>query len=388
MNHQHISADWVYYDGQLYANWCLKFNPEGILTQIGPTTLGDNLDSFHFSGVVCPGFVNAHCHLELSYLKGKIERHTGMVPFLKAVGELRNSVDLAARIDSISLQILELIESGTEAVVDICNSTDSLAIKEKYSLATYNLFEIFGLNPVIAKSRIELAKEWQQQWPTPSGIVPHAPYSLLPETMAEIAKIALAVNGIISIHSLESQAEIDFFQRRGDFLPFFESIGVQYQPIYSHPLDFVFQYFNSQHQLLYVHLTDATESDIERIRHHTPNFGLVLCLRANEYIQNKRPSASIFDWKNDTILVGTDSLASNDDLKLFNELKALQDWNPGLTLQQMLKIAVDNPRRFLSDMLKMSNFKVGTRPFVTGISDINPHNLRLTHSSQAICLQS
>jgi aminodeoxyfutalosine deaminase len=388
MIHPHISADWVYFQGQLHAKWSLSFSPTGLLTGIGPTDHFVSKDAFHFAGVVCPGFVNAHCHLELSHLQGRIARHTGMVPFLKAVSELRNTVEQADRLHAIRSQISELSESGTEVVIDICNSAESLPIKSESNVSMLNLFEIFGLNQESAESRIAQAQQWQQKWSMPSAIVPHAPYSLRPETMAEIAQIATSTNRLLSIHCLESQAEVDLFKGTGDFLSFFASIGVDYLPHHSHPLDLLFEHFSTDHQVLYVHLTAATPEDIQRIRFHTPTHGLVLCLRANEYIQNTAPDVHIFDWQHDTILVGTDSLASNDDLSIIEELKAIQQWNSALTIKELLQIAVDNPRKLLSYALKMTNFIIGTRPFVTGITDIDSHRLKLTPDTRAICLQS
>jgi len=100
----------------------------------------------YYSGILCPGFVNTHCHLELSYLKDRIPEHTGLPNFLKQIALLRNSDEefqlLAARQADHFMW-----KSGIVAVGDTSNNSLPLEVKEKSKLYYHTFIECFGFLP-------------------------------------------------------------------------------------------------------------------------------------------------------------------------------------------------------------------------------------------------
>jgi cytosine/adenosine deaminase-related metal-dependent hydrolase len=120
-------------------------------------TPGDNLKElgsmeFH-NGVIVPGFVNAHCHLELSHLKGRICQSKGIAEFVSQVRSTRKSEkhEIALAIKQ-AIRVLE--SNGTVAVADICNTADTIVEKQKSEILFHNFIELFGLNPNDTQERI------------------------------------------------------------------------------------------------------------------------------------------------------------------------------------------------------------------------------------------
>ena len=102
-------------------------------------------------GIICPGFINAHCHLELSYLKGKISEHTGLVGFISEFLKKRNDDDMNVR-ESIEAAEKEMMNEGIVGVGDISNTMVSFEQKSKNHLHYHTFVECFGVQPVRGSS--------------------------------------------------------------------------------------------------------------------------------------------------------------------------------------------------------------------------------------------
>jgi cytosine/adenosine deaminase-related metal-dependent hydrolase len=145
---------------------------EGI---VGLEDAGDDIQSFE--GVLCPGLINAHCHLELSHMKGMIPPETGLGEFVKQIVSLRN-IDPELVQAAIAASEAEMLANGIVAVGDISNTTDTLAQKTKNNLGYYNFVEIYDLDPSLAAEKMNAGLAVQKAF-TDSGLVasliPHAP---------------------------------------------------------------------------------------------------------------------------------------------------------------------------------------------------------------------
>jgi aminodeoxyfutalosine deaminase len=137
-------------------------------------------DVKYFDGIICPGFVNAHCHIELSHLKNKIPQHTGLVDFILAILKLRTANEEIKQ-EAMRLAVEELYNSGTAAVGDICNTADSIFLKKDSKLHWHNFIEVSGFAEEIAEMRFENGKNVYQQFNNltiNNSLTPHAPYSV------------------------------------------------------------------------------------------------------------------------------------------------------------------------------------------------------------------
>ena len=92
MRYRKFKADHLF-DGKdiLTGDKVLVTDEKGIVeTVIEAIDAGGDIEIF--KGLLSPGFVNCHCHLELSHMKDVIENGTGLVDFLLKVVSKRSSV--------------------------------------------------------------------------------------------------------------------------------------------------------------------------------------------------------------------------------------------------------------------------------------------------------
>ena len=160
-------------------NGIIEVDDEGkIVSIINPGSSFKEIHSTEFhNGIIIPGFVNAHCHLELSHLLGKIPKKQGIASFIKAVTEERLKFQDSTQ-KSIANAIKELELTGTVAVGDICNTTDTLDLKVKSELHFHNFIEVFGINQNNSDKVFELANtiktRFLENYPGSTSITPHS----------------------------------------------------------------------------------------------------------------------------------------------------------------------------------------------------------------------
>lgn len=309
-------------------------------------------------GLLCPGFINAHGHLELSHLQGKIEKNTGLVNFILAVLALRKA-DPGLILAAIQKAERQLYVQGVVGMGDISNSADSFAIKSASKLRFHTFIECLGFNPERAAQVLENAKQLQADAPGTSSLSPHAPY-----TVSEVLFKALnkAEPGLLSIHNQESPAENEFYKDgSGDFaglyktlgmdLDFFRGFGDNSLPVYS-------AWLGNQKKLL-VHNTFITARDLEALKSGI-GYAFCLCPAANLYIEGVLPDIPLLMNSGWPVLMGTDSLASNDQLNMLSEMYLIQQLYPGISLETMLGWACKNGAEFFgwSDLGTITKGKI------------------------------
>ncbi len=335
------------FDGDIFlADHVLVAEMDGTIIDLIPAAkAGEDLEQF--TGILCPGFINCHCHLELSYLKGKIQSGTGLIPFLQNVIQQREerSID---RHDSIIEAEKELWNNGVQGVGDICNTPDTIATKMKSRIRWHNWIEVINLNDeqaldIIKKYKIT-GKEYGQENMV-HLLTPHAPYSVSNKTFKELNR--LTAGKMISIHNQESQAENELFQKgTGDFLALYHSLGRNVSP---HgvsgrtSLQTWLPYFTSGQTILLVHNTFTIEEDIIFASAHAKKYDLkiiyCLCPNANLYIEDQLPPISLFIKNNCTIVLGTDSYGSNKQMSMLSEIQTIQKYFPMISVETILKWA-------------------------------------------------
>ena len=357
---------------------------EGI---VGLEDAGDAIQSFE--GVLTPGFINAHCHLELSHMKGMIPPETGLNEFVKQIVSMRK-IDEALIQDAILRGEEEMIANGIVAVGDISNTTDTLAQKAKNNLAYYNFVEIYDLDPLRAPEKITAGLEVQKQFVDAgllASLIPHAPYSV---TFA-LWKLLTAHFGshTITMHNQETPAENEFFETKtGEFLNMYKRVNVALDFFHAtrlSSLQSVLPFFKKATTSILVHNSFTTAEDIKAVEKDMPNTFWCLCPNANQYIEKTMPPIQLLQNNQANIIIGTDSLASNWSLNILDELKTIQKHNPSIPLAEMLTWATTNGAQALQMDKTLGSFEIGKKPGVVLIEGLsNNGNLLHTSSSKRI----
>ena len=125
-------------------NGYVEINDDGVICGIGEWDGQIMEGTDYYDGAVCPGFTNAHCHIELSHLKGFFKEATGMSGFINQINALRDNASKEKRVREIEIEMNNLYLQGVSAMGDISNSSDSFAIKSKSKLYTHSYIELFG----------------------------------------------------------------------------------------------------------------------------------------------------------------------------------------------------------------------------------------------------
>lgn len=358
--------------GQLFTG--REFAPEGtvlitdekgrIEALVPETDAGDDIQTIE--GLLCPGFINAHCHLELSHMKGRIPTGTGMIDFLLAVMQQRQSApeEIYEAIDQAEAALLE---TGTVALGDICNTSHTLRQKRMGRLYYHNFVECSGFVPAGATSRFEAALSISQELSEtgPTTIVPHAPYSVSPALLQLIDRQASGKIG--TLHNQESEAENELFLTgQSDFRRLFVAIGVNlnfFEAPGKTSLQAVLPHLQSPAQLILVHNVVTDETDLEALAQpNLPAISFCLCPGANLYINDSLPPVHLLRQSGHQIVLGTDSLASNHQLSIPEEIKLLQKHFPGIPLDEILQWATLNGARALGCSDQFGSFEKGKKP--------------------------
>ncbi len=361
----YISANVIYpVSAPPIKNGVIGLNEDGSIHSVLNQTQAQHIIGVkHYDGVLVPGFINTHCHLELSHLRDKIEEKTGLTTFIKSILSLRQQPDEEV-IDAMKKADQEMYVNGIVAVGDISNVLLSKDVKRVSNIYYHTFIEVFGFNrpsePIIAEG-IGLKNEFL---PLKSTIVPHAPYSVSSELFNEI-KTLTTENDIQSIHNQETIAENELFEAGiGKFADFFAELGIAQSNAHhsgENSLRYHLPQLAKNVNTLLVHNTFSTKADIVFANAQHKQLYWCLCPNANLYIENALPDVELLKNEAVKITLGTDSLASNHQLNILAEMKALQDYKH-ISFEESLKWATLNGAEFLGIDSQYGSLSIGKKP--------------------------
>src|SRR5688572_8055483 len=329
---------------------------------------GDDVQEF--TGILSPGFINCHCHLELSHMKGRIPEKTGLIKFVSHVMKDRHFPETEI-LQAIEKAEDEMLRGGIVAVGDICNNELALPQKAKGRLWYHNFIEASGFLPQLAEQRfnraLEIFNAYTQSIPAATNsIVPHAPYSVSEELWEKI--INFPGNQLMTIHNQETEDENNLFlTKQGEFLKFYEAFNINssfFKASGKTSLQTYLSKFLSEQQVIMVHNVHTSEEDIYYGQKLPAQLYWCFCPNANLYITGQLPNVDSFIKQNCTIVLGTDSLASNHQLSITAEIKTIHDHFPLIGTEQLLKWATINGAKALQVDNIAGSFEKGKKPGV------------------------
>lgn len=343
----------------------------------------------YYSGLLIPGFVNTHCHLELSHLKDRIEEKTGIGGFIGKINQLRKEESEVVE-KAIQVADRKMWASGIAAVGDISNSILSIQTKTRSKIFYHTFAESFGFHPTRAEKAYNYALEVSKQFQAnglKSSVVPHSPYSVSESLFEKIRENALAEKSTLTIHNQESSAESEFYiNGKGAIANHLQNnlnIDISHwKPSGKSSLLSILQYFPAENPLILVHNTFTQKADIDELKkiRSLENTYFTLCPNSNLYIENKLPPVSLFKNENLNICIGTDSLASNSELSVLKELVTIQNNFPEIEGMELFIWATLNGAKALGIENTFGSFEPGKKPGINLISGLDFKTFRLTES--------
>lgn len=367
MQFRKLKADHLF-DGKRFSDNVLMLKKDGSIENIlSEKDAGDGIE--YFKGIICPGFVNAHCHLELSHMKSVIPEGTGLVDFVYKIVTERHWKDEEIEA-SIKEAAEEMLNNGIVAAGDICNTLSTFKEKKADRLAWYNFIETSGWAPDVHIARFERARVFYnafvQQTPYTS-IVPHSPYSVSSELWQQI--IPYYEERVVTIHNQETEHENEYFEKgTGDLARMYKMMNIDtsfYKAPGKSSLQAIFSKLSKAASIILVHNTFTRQADIDFIKRNAPKDHLVsfcLCINANLYIENAIPPIALLADNNCDIVIGTDSLASNHQLSILEELKTISKHFPEIKLETLLQWATLNGAKALQMDKTLGSFEKGKKP--------------------------
>lgn len=333
----------------------------------------------HYEGILCPGFINAHCHVELSHLKDKIAPYQGLPFFLKQVVHLREGFTQQEKNQARHAAVAVMEQEGIVALGDIVNSLDTLNNRIESTLSWHTFVEAIGFQPknltqVLAKVDA-LWQAFDVQNTKPEKLlqskVLHAPYSISKELITALATDSK--NQTLSIHNQECEAENTLYlKKEGALLQFLIGLGIDHSHFEASgfsSLISILPYLKTAKRLLFVHNTFTQEADILAVKEQLNNYYFCLCPKANLYIENRMPPVPLLIKHEMPLCLGTDSLASNDTLSILEEMKCIKNHYPDVSMEMLLQWACYNGACALGFEDQLGTLTIGKRPGLNWINN-------------------
>lgn len=382
MKYRIFKADYLF-DGRnmLDNNHLLVTDVYGTIVEILKNEeVSDNIEIL--KGMITPGFINAHCHTELSHLRKLIPEKTGLVDFVFKVVTKRDFADEVI-MEAIKNAEDEMLKNGIVAVGDICNTSYSSLQKTKQRLRYYNFVEVSGWHPDVAAQRFSKALEIFKKFEeidSHVSIVPHAPYSVSEVLWGNITPFFS--QKVASIHNQETTHEDDFFLNgSGDFIEMYKMMNIDtsfYNFKNTRSIQTYFKKFSKAASVILVHNTFTMQDDLDFINETKFEGQLIsfcLCPNANLYIENALPPVELLLQNDYSIVVGTDSLASNHQLNILEELKTIANKFPWIETEILLRWATINGANALQMNDQLGSFEKGKKPGIVIIKNLDEKNL-------------
>jgi|WetSurSiteA1Bulk_404760.scaffolds.fasta_scaffold03211_3 aminodeoxyfutalosine deaminase len=343
---------------------------------------------FH-NGIIIPGFVNCHCHLELSHMKDLIPPKTGLTEFLRLFST-RREASQEKIISYASSADANMYNDGIMLCADICNTASTFDLKKRSKISYLSLIEVFGVESGNATRRLNEVKqisEIAESMGLPYSIVPHSTYSIS-TTLFQLLLEETRSNRITSMHFMETMAEEIFLaSHEGPFMNSYKESGLlseDPETVKDHA-SAVIEAITASGNLILVHNTYADRATIRKVKKRD-NLFWCLCPNANLYIENHLPPLNLLIEENCRIVIGTDSLASNNRLSILEELKTLHSFFPSLTLTDLIQWASLNGAMALGEEDKFGRIQAGMKPGLLLLKDVDLQKLQLLPESSIIRL--
>lgn len=340
-----------------------------------------NNENEYIDGAVIPGFVNSHCHIELSSMWKLFKKGTGMAGFIDQINALRDTKSKQEKLKDIELWMDRLWKQGVSAMCDISNCDDSFKIKAASPIYTRTFLEVFGTEPKDCNdvmNNVIALKNLADEIGIDAAPTPHSCYTMSPELLSASSKEGLK-SGYLSFHCEETDEEEQMMiygrgpmyenrQRSGMSVP--PAVGKSSLLYFIDRLNSIQKPPFAEHILL-VHECCLNQEGIDGINKSMINPFIALCPLSNIFIHNTLPPVDLMRNNGLKLTIGTDSLSSNDDLNMVKEIFSLQENFTNIPLGELLTWASKNGAEFLNKQDTFGSIEVGKTPGIVAVANLD-----------------
>ena len=307
------------------------------------------------SAAIMPALVNAHTHLELSYMRGLVPPAASFDTWVRAMLSLRRKHPdpfAADIIHAAGAAIVEARNAGTGVIGDISNTLVSARLLSDAGMPGHVFHEILGFNAEDPRGLVDAARARVEALDLTDAVVrvtvtPHAPYSVSPALFMAVAEHA--AGALTSIHLGESQEEVHFLSHGGGPIQAaLEALGAwnpKWTPPRCGPVEYLEKFGLLSDRLLAVHGVQLSYRELAQLT--AAGATLVTCPRSNQWVGAGSPPVEQFYASGVRVAIGTDSLASVEDLNLFAEMAAIR----GLSSRVPARAILESATRIGADAL-------------------------------------
>jgi cytosine/adenosine deaminase-related metal-dependent hydrolase len=350
--------------------------------------------------VVVPGLVNAHAHVELSFMSGDAPAGGTFMSWIRDLVAKRAHVEVAQAAEAATKAIGTMVLRGTVAVGDVANGTWAAALLARSSLHGLAFHEVFGFRAAETEAILNAAASRLEQIDADPEVraaagrfttvlTPHAAHTTSSPLLKALGGRAVASGEVLSIHVAETEEEAqllrdgtgafkDFLIERDAWEPGWKAPGLT-------PVEYLDRLGVLTPRTLAVHCVHLDHQDVSRLQ--ARGVTVVTCPRSNQRLGVGKAPVPKLMASGIPVALGTDSLASSPDVDVFTEIAHLRQEHPGLSPAAALRIATLNGARALGLSHELGSIEVGKLALlaVVGLNDPNDEPLEaVTWSSETI----
>lgn len=316
-------ADWVFTGtGSLLRDGVIEVVDQ-VIVGVMPYQSQMKIDIDFGHSLITPGFVNAHTHLDLGALRGKHSSPASFTDWLQQVIQYRRKNDIAEWDQAILNGIAESVQAGTTQLGDISVDGRSAPLLRSSTVDGEVFLELIGLGDSRLQPAIEQAADWVaiKDEKALRALSPHAPYTVSHQLLQALGERFFGTH--IAMHVAETREELELLATEsGPFRPFLEAVGAWHPQNLVGSIDELLELLGTFDEVSLVHGNYLTREQWQRLPHETR---IIYCPRTHAYFGHDPHPYLHMLADGVSVLLGTDSLASNPDLSILNECRFL--WN-------------------------------------------------------------
>lgn len=314
--------------------------------------------------VLLPGLINAHCHLDYTCLKGAFFPGQSFTEWIKRLNGLKKSLCDNDFIQSIEDGFKELVDTGTTTVFNVEAMPNLIPHLSKPPIRTYWFLELIDLRNKLATDSLLLGslaffEDKKDDWVGGFGLSPHAPYTASPQLYRLAKQCARQFNMPITTHIAESlEEQTMFLYGEGPLYEFLKDLGRDMSDCaQGSALSHLIEYSAIDQNVIAAHVNYLQEYDWPLLE-GTP-LHIVYCPKCHEFFGHTRFPLEKLEDIGCNIMIGTDSLASNNSLDLRAEIRHARLYYPHLTSREWIQMITTRPAKALQLQDKLGCLKPG-----------------------------